>query len=315
MWSVLRRSVQHQVADFGYVVLGQLGVANEKAHIDCAVENVEKQIEIQVAGEFTAFHPPSKCLVGFLPPGPKKALAKGLDETGVGLATRNHGRHDATAARTKDRQELVHLQAHVLVNRAAVGKMQFVFGTGSERVNHQSTLVRPPAIDRRLAHAGVGKATVYRWWPDKGALVVDAFASSAEDELHFPDSGSVYKDMSLQMNQFLAILRSRRGRIVSAVIAGGQSDPGLIQAFRERFLRPRRQEAYQTLRRGMERGELPRNMDLDLLLDVLYGAIYMRFLIRHDELSEEYISEVCRMVLEGAADGHRSRRTGRRKNN
>ena len=156
------------------------------------------------------------------------------------------------------------------------------------------------SIEAIAAHAGVGKATVYRWWPDKGALVVDAFASSAEDELHFADSGSVYKDMSLQMNQFLAVLRSRRGRIVSAVIAGGQSDPGLIQAFRERFLRPRRQEAYQTLRRGMERGELPRNLDLDLLLDVLYGAIYMRFLIRHAQLTEDYVAEICHLVLNGA---------------
>ena len=157
------------------------------------------------------------------------------------------------------------------------------------------------SIEAIAAHAGVGKATVYRWWPDKGALVVDAFASSAEGELHFPDTRSVYKDMSLQMNQFLAILQSRRGRIVSAVIAGGQSDPALIQAFRQRFLLPRRQEAYHTLRRGIERGELPRNLDLDLLLDILYGAIYMRFLIRHDQLSEKYIAEVCRLVLHGAA--------------
>ena len=165
----------------------------------------------------------------------------------------------------------------------------------------QSTGFADLSIEAVAAHAGVGKTTVYRWWPDKGALVVDAFASSAEDELHFPDSGSVFKDMSLQMNQFLAILRSRRGRIVSAVIAGGQSDRGLIEAFRQRFLRPRRQEAYQTLRRGIERGELPRNLDLDLVLDVLYGAIYMRFLIRHDQLSEDYIADVCRLVLNGAS--------------
>ncbi len=168
------------------------------------------------------------------------------------------------------------------------------------------------SIEAIAAHAGVGKATVYRWWPNKGALVVDAFASSAEDQLHFPDSGSVYQDMSLQMNQFLAILRSRRGRIVSAVIAGGQSDPDLLEAFRERFLWPRRREAYQTLRRGIERGELPRNLDLDLLLDVLYGAIYMRFLIGHGELSEEYIADVCRLVLHGAAkNGRHSEHAGK----
>jgi len=157
------------------------------------------------------------------------------------------------------------------------------------------------SIEAIAADAGVGKATVYRWWPNKGALVVDAFAFSTEDELHFPDSGSVYKDMSRQMCQWLSVLRSPRGCIVHAVIAAGQSDPELLEEFRTRLLRPRRQEAYQTLRRGIERGELPRSLDLDLVLDILYGAIYMRFLIRHDELSERYIEEVCRVVLDGAA--------------
>jgi AcrR family transcriptional regulator len=155
-------------------------------------------------------------------------------------------------------------------------------------------------IEAIAADADVGKATVYRWWPSKGALVVDAFASSAESELHFPNTGSVYRDMSLQMAQFLGVLRSPRGRIVAALLAGGQSDSELLSAFRERFLRPRREEAYKTLRRAIERGELPQNLDLDIVLDTLYGAIYMRFLIRHDELSVDYIHEVCRLVLGGA---------------
>jgi AcrR family transcriptional regulator len=156
-------------------------------------------------------------------------------------------------------------------------------------------------IEAIAADAGVGKATVYRWWPNKGALVVDAFASSTEHKLHFPDTGSVYRDMSLQMKQVIAIFRSRRGRIVAALVGGGQSDPELLEAFRERFLWPRRREAYKTLRRGIERGELPPNLNLDLVLDTLYGAIYMRFLIRHAELSESYVEMVCRMVLGGAA--------------
>jgi AcrR family transcriptional regulator len=157
------------------------------------------------------------------------------------------------------------------------------------------------SIEAIAADAGVGKATVYRWWPSKGALVVDAFASSTEDELHFPDSGSVYRDMAHQMNKFLGVLRSPRGCIVRAILGAGQSDRELLEEFRKRLLRPRRQEAYATLRRGIERGELPRDLDLDLVLDTLYGAIYMRFLIRHDELSERYVEDICRLVLEGAA--------------
>jgi len=156
-------------------------------------------------------------------------------------------------------------------------------------------------IEAIAADANVGKATVYRWWPSKGAVAVDAFAATTENRLHFPDTGSVYQDLSLQMNQFLALLHTRRGRIVAALLGAGQSEPDVLEAFRERFLRPRRQEAYKTLRRGIERGELPRNLDLDLVLDILYGAIYMRYLIRHDELSESYVKQVCQMVLGGAA--------------
>lgn len=156
-------------------------------------------------------------------------------------------------------------------------------------------------IEAVAADANVGKATVYRWWPNKGALVVDAFASSAEKQLHFPNTGSVYRDMSLQMSQFLGILRSQRGRIVAALLAGGQSDPEVLAAFRDRFLRPRREEAYKTLRRAIQRRELPKNLDLDVALDTLYGAIYMRFLIRHGELTDSYVRDVCRIVLSGAA--------------
>jgi len=150
------------------------------------------------------------------------------------------------------------------------------------------------------ARASVGKATVYRWWPDKAALIADAFSRSATPELHFPDTGSVDTDMSQQMRQLIKIFRSPRGRIVSAILGGGQSDRGLITAFRERFMKPRRQEAYATLRRGILRGELRHDIDMDLLLDSLYGPIYMRFLLRHASLTPDFVDSLCRLVLGGA---------------
>jgi len=154
-------------------------------------------------------------------------------------------------------------------------------------------------IEEVAARASVGKATVYRWWPNKGALIADAFASSTTRKLRFPDTGSVYADMSQQMRQLIKVFRSRRGRIVSAILAAGQSDKDLIEAFRERFLWPRRREAYATLRRGIERGELRRDLDPDLLLDSLYGPIYMRFLIQHDRLTPEFVDRLCALVLAG----------------
>lgn len=156
------------------------------------------------------------------------------------------------------------------------------------------------SIEAIAGDADVGKATVYRWWPNKAAVVADAFSLSAYDELRFPDTGSVRSDVSIQMKQLVRVLRGKRGRIVAALIGGGQSDSELIQAFRERFLTPRRMEAYETLRRGIRRGELPDDLDMDLLLDTLYGSIYMRFLIRQVSLTEQYVDQICDLVLSGA---------------
>ena len=156
------------------------------------------------------------------------------------------------------------------------------------------------SIEAIAADADVGKATVYRWWPNKASLVADAFSSSADQELRFPNTGSVRTDLTIQAKHLVRILRGKRGRIVAALVGGGQSDPELIEAFRERFMLPRRQEAYQTLRRGITRGELPENLDMDLALDTLYGAIYMRFLIRHTALSEEFVDHAVDLVMEGA---------------
>lgn len=163
-------------------------------------------------------------------------------------------------------------------------------------------------IEEVADRAEVGKATVYRWWPDKGALIADAFAGSITHRLHFPDTGSVFTDLSRQMLQLVKVFRSRRGRIVSAILAAGQSDKELMAAFRDRFLWPRRREAYATLERGIRRGELRRDADLDLLLDSLYGPIYMRFLIQHDRLTPGFVDNLCTLVLNGATSLPKARR-------
>ena len=185
-------------------------------------------------------------------------------------------------------------------------------------------------IESVADHAGVGKATVYRWWPDKAALIADAFAGSTKRKLHFPDTGSVRTDMSQQMRQLIKIFRSRRGRIVSAILAAGQTDRGVIAAFRERFMMPRRRYIQHHVRpllhvnlarreikllradvdflRGILRGQLPKKIDMDLLLDSLYGPIYMRFLIRHDSLTPEFVEGLCELTLGGCLPHANSQR-------
>jgi len=158
-------------------------------------------------------------------------------------------------------------------------------------------------IEGIAADANVGKTTVYRWWPTKGALVADAFSASADKELRFPNTGSLYTDINLQMKGLIRIFRSERGKVVAALLAGGQSDPELLEAYRDRFLWPRRRQAYETLQRGVDRGELPVGSDFDLILDSLYGPILMRFLIRHVKLEESFADELCGLVLKGLGTG------------
>ncbi len=143
---------------------------------------------------------------------------------------------------------------------------------------------------------------MYRWWPSKEALVADAFISGAEKKLRFCDTGSVWSDLKLQMNN---LVRALRGRIVAALIGGGKLNRKLSQAYRERYLEPRRQEARAILQRGLDQGELPPNLNLDLLLDVLYGPIDYRFLMQHNLLTDTLADEVCDLVM-GSLDWRRS---------
>ncbi len=70
---------------------------------------------------------------------------------------------------------------------------------------------------------------------------------------------------------------------------------------------PRRMEAYATLRRGIRRGEIRKDVDMDLLLDSLYGPIYMRFLIHHARMTADFVDELCALVLGGAQPSRKSR--------
>jgi AcrR family transcriptional regulator len=156
-------------------------------------------------------------------------------------------------------------------------------------------------IEAVATMAAVGKATIYRWWPNKAVLVADAFMSSAIRETRFPDTGSIHEDLRAQMQRLAAIFRGPRGRILRSLIGGGQSDPELIEAFRTRWLMPRRTEALGILQRAIDRGQLPADIDCNMLLDTLYGALYFRLLVSHGPLSSGFVDDVCDAVMDGVA--------------
>jgi len=140
--------------------------------------------------------------------------------------------------------------------------------------------------------AGVGKATIYRWWPSKADLVIAAFVSVVEPELRFSPHGPVLESIHKQMKNWAAIFQSPLGQIVATVIGAGQSEPEILKAFQKHWVEPRRAEARKLLSDAIPRGALRPDLDPDTILDLLYGPLYMRLLVKHGPLTESFVDQV-----------------------
>jgi AcrR family transcriptional regulator len=151
-------------------------------------------------------------------------------------------------------------------------------------------------VEAVASRAGVGKATIYRWWPNKAELVIDSFVWAVEEELRFPSAGPVLESIHEQMRRWAVIFRSPLGQIVATVIGAGQSDPEILQAFRAHWVEPRRIEARRLLRLAMEHGEIRDDLDPDTVLDLLYGPLYVRLLLKHAPLDENFVNTVFEVV-------------------
>jgi len=147
--------------------------------------------------------------------------------------------------------------------------------------------------------SGASKATVYRWWPNKAAVLIEAFRETVARELPFPDTGSLSDDVRLQLHNFANMLNGRRGRAFAAFLAGAQTDAEVAQAFRDMWIAPRRAEAKQALERHCETGELPSNVNLDLAVELLYAPLYYKLLTGFGAITPEYVDELAETALRG----------------
>jgi AcrR family transcriptional regulator len=132
------------------------------------------------------------------------------------------------------------------------------------------------AIARR---AGVGKQTIYRWWPSKGAVVLEAATHSLDPVVVFPDTGDIVADLRTQLKGIVKLIATTGfGAAYRGLVAAGQSDPELLRALFERIIQPNVEAFGQRVGAARERGELRADADLRALRDVLYGFIEYRLL-------------------------------------
>src|SRR3954451_16367079 len=155
-------------------------------------------------------------------------------------------------------------------------------------------------MERVASSAGVGKATVYRRWASKVDLVIDAIRTGMHD-VEPPRSGSLRQDlvtlMSLQINW---LCDTETGRMVAGLSAEIQHNAELAEALRTNLVLPRRAVVRRVLADAVRSGELRADADLDVMLDLLYGAIHYRVLVTAQPLEGDLACKIVDTVLMGA---------------
>ena len=158
------------------------------------------------------------------------------------------------------------------------------------------------SMDDVAQRAGVSKATIYRWWPSKELLALDALATAwatpTPDTQR--DTGSLRGDLLAGLRTWLRQLKQRPyGRVIAGLVAQAQTDPEFAKLYREHFVQPRRANTRELLRRAIDRGEIPPDTNIDVTLDLLYGPIYHRLLHGHAPLTDRFVQQVIDTVING----------------
>jgi AcrR family transcriptional regulator len=167
--------------------------------------------------------------------------------------------------------------------------------------------------DDVAARAGVGKGAIYRRHPSKDDLVMAAVAALVDEEIVVPDTGSTRADLLALMREAVALYRgSLPGRLMPNLVSAMAERPELAQVVREGFLIRRRSALTEALRRGVERGDLRPDVDLELVLDVLGGPLFYRLLITGGPIDEQLAEDVTELILRGFAPDEPGRATSKR---
>ncbi|HXA46836.1 MAG TPA: TetR/AcrR family transcriptional regulator [Burkholderiaceae bacterium] len=156
-------------------------------------------------------------------------------------------------------------------------------------------------IEGIAARAGVAKTTIYRWWSSKGSIAIEAFLESTEPRISFPETKSAVADIREQVKTLAGVYQTQTGKIITELIAMGQDNPDTLRLFIDGYVTPRRTAAKAVLQRAVKLGEIRVDVDLDVLVDALYGPIFHRLLLGHARLDAAFAEANANLVLAGAA--------------
>ena len=183
---------------------------------------------------------------------------------------------------------------------------------------------RGVSVEAIAKESGVSKVTIYRWWPNKASVVMDAFLEFNVQAVGDPDAGDAPTRIRQQLSRVAAFFGGIGGEMLRGLIAESQTDPELAAVFREDFLLPRHREGAAVIEDGIASGAIRDDVDIPTVLDALYAPLYHRLLTGHHPIDEEFLDHLTDVVFGGlsskqawmnaACPVRRPRRRPRRRN-
>ena len=167
----------------------------------------------------------------------------------------------------------------------------------------QERSVRELSMEAVAKRAGVGKPTLYKWWPTKAALVFAMFHERLAQEAEAPPTTSVEAFMRQRVLRLIVEFHDLFGKVVAELIAEGQSDTKVLQELYEQHIGVRRAHAVVAIEKAKRSGEFSPDTDAELLVDQIFGPIYYRMLLRISPLDPAFGEALIDQVLSGVRNG------------
>jgi AcrR family transcriptional regulator len=162
----------------------------------------------------------------------------------------------------------------------------------------------PLTVKAIAARAGVSRQSVYRWWPSKGAVIAETLAEAGRTLVPVPDHGNLRDDLTAFLGAtYQGASSPAVAPVLRGIMATAQSDPAALTAL-QTFVNRRRDDFRAILERSVRRAELPADADLEFLMDVGYGLLWYRLLLRHDVANQHTASQLADLITRGS-EGHR----------
>jgi len=153
------------------------------------------------------------------------------------------------------------------------------------------------SIEAVARRARAGKPTIYRWWPSKAALMLDVYHRQKPVDMH-ADTGSVEGDVRHFLGQLLGHWAQGPGQVFRCIVAEAQQDEAAAEALRD-YAQARRRQTGEIFRRGIARGELAADVDVELAAETLAALAWQRLLLGRLTPEPSELERMARQMVRG----------------